>query len=182
MASRSVQVFNSKYLYTVQPSTVGTFHSQQKFQFEISEILRAKWNRSLQKQIPKNCLHSCCTDLTQANARLVFVLVSRIQKSSTGDINFVKWKGTFRFNHLKWPDQSKWTTFKVGPVCSGRTKLKWFIPYDVPTEISGILGWMEGALCFHFYPLWFTLTHVIPKLSNLKGRGGFWKPTIKSKA
>ena len=81
---------------------------------------------------------------------LVIVLVSRIQKSSTEDINFVKWKRTFWFNHLKWPDRSKWTTFKVGPEYSSQTKPKWFVPYDVPTEISGILGWVESALCFHF--------------------------------
>ena len=28
---------------------------------------------------------------------------------------------------------------------SGRTKPKWSIPMDVPTEIFGILGWMERA-------------------------------------
>ena len=38
------------------------------------------------------------TDPTQATARLVIVLVSRIQKSGTGGNNFVKWKGTFRDN------------------------------------------------------------------------------------
>ena len=40
--------------------------------------------------------HSGCIDPTQATARLVIVAVSRIQKSGTGDDNFVKWKGTFR--------------------------------------------------------------------------------------
>ena len=34
-------------------------------------------------------------DPTQATARLVIVLASRIQKSGTGDNNFVKWKRTF---------------------------------------------------------------------------------------
>ena len=33
-------------------------------------------------------LHSCCTDPTQAAARLVIVLVSRIQKNGTEDNNF----------------------------------------------------------------------------------------------
>ena len=77
--------------------------------------------------------------------RLVIVLVSRIQNSGTGDNNFVKWKRTFRSDRPKWPDRSKWTTFKAGPEYSGRTKPKWSVPFDVPTEISGILGWMESA-------------------------------------
>jgi len=41
-------------------------------------------------------VHSGCKDPTQATARLVIVLVSRKQKSGTGHINFVKWKGIFR--------------------------------------------------------------------------------------
>ena len=36
--------------------------------------------------------------------RKLLGLVSRIEKSGTGDNNFGKWKGTFR-----------WTTFKAGP-------------------------------------------------------------------
>ena len=73
-------------------------------------------------------------------------LVSRIEKSGTGDNNFGKWKGTFRSDRLKWPDRSQWTTFKAGPEYSGRTKPKWAVPFDVPTEITGIFGWMESAL------------------------------------
>ena len=57
----------------------------------------------------------------------VIVLVSRIQKSSTRDKNFVKWRGTFRSDRPKWPDQSKWTTFRSGHEYSGQTKLKWTI-------------------------------------------------------
>ena len=72
-------------------------------------------------------------------------LVSRIEKSGTGDNNFGKWKGTFRSDRPKWPDRSQWTTFKAGPEYSGRTKPKWSVPFDEPTEISGILGWMESA-------------------------------------
>ena len=60
-------------------------------------------------------VHSDCTDPTQATKRVVIVLVSRIQKSGTGNNNFVKWKGTFRSDRPKWPDRSLWTTFKVGP-------------------------------------------------------------------
>ena len=73
-------------------------------------------------------------------------LASRIEKSGTGDNNFAKWKGTFRSDRPKWPDRSQWTTFKAGPEYSGRTKPKWSVPFDVPTEITGILGWMESAL------------------------------------
>ena len=34
--------------------------------------------------------------LTQLKPQHVIVLVSRIQKSGTGENNFVKWRGTFR--------------------------------------------------------------------------------------
>ena len=110
---------------------------QQKFQFEISEIPRAQW-----------MVHSSCTDPTQATARLVLVLVSRIQESGSGNNDFVKWKGTCRSerpNRPKWPDLSKWITFKAGLEYFGRTKPKWYVLFDVPTVISGILGWMESA-------------------------------------
>ena len=85
-------------------------------------------------------VHSGCTDATQATARLVIVLLSRIQKSDTGDNNFVKWKGTFGSDRRKRRDRLKWTTFKAGPEYSGWTKPKWSVPFDVPTEMSGILG------------------------------------------
>ena len=42
--------------------------------------------------MPNGTVHSGCTDPSQATARLVIVLVSRIQKSGTGDNNFVKLK------------------------------------------------------------------------------------------
>ena len=73
----------------------------------------------------------------------VIVLVSRIQKSGTKANNFVKWWGTFWSDRPKWPDRSKWTTFKAGHKYSGQTKSKWTIPFDAPTEISRTLGWME---------------------------------------
>ena len=47
-------------------------------------------------------VHSGCTDLTQATARLVIVLESRIQRAVLpGDNNFVKRKGIFRSDRLK---------------------------------------------------------------------------------
>ena len=42
----------------------------------------------------------------------------------------------------------KWTNLKAGTEDSGRTKPKWSIPFDVPTEMSGILDWMESPLVF----------------------------------
>ena len=95
--------------------------------------------------VPNGTVHSGCTDPTQATARLVIVLGSRIQKSGTGNNNFVKWKGTFRSDRPKWPDQSLWTTFKAGPEYSGQTKPKLSVPFDVLTKVSGILGWMKSA-------------------------------------
>ena len=41
---------------------------------------------------------------------------------------------------------SKWATFKAGPEYSSRTKTKRSVAFDVPTEISRILSWMESAL------------------------------------
>ena len=43
--------------------------------------------------MPNETVHSGCTDPTQAIARLVIVLVARIQKSGTGDNNLSNGKG-----------------------------------------------------------------------------------------
>ena len=67
---------------------------------------------------------------TQLRPQHVIVLISRIQKSSTKANNFVKWQGTFWSDRPKWPDRSKWTTFKAGHKYSGQTKSKWTIPFD----------------------------------------------------
>ena len=45
--------------------------------------------------VPNGTVHSGCSDLTQATEQLVIALARRIQKSGTGDNNFVKWKGEF---------------------------------------------------------------------------------------
>ena len=52
---------------------------------------------------------SICTDQTKATASLVIVLVSRIQISSPGENNFVKWKGAFRSDQ---PDQFRSVSVK----------------------------------------------------------------------
>ena len=60
---------------------------------------------------------------------------SRIQKSCTGDNNFVKWKGTFRSDRPKIPDRSKVVSnIPVGPNRN-----------DPFHSISGILGSMEST-------------------------------------
>ena len=103
---------------------------QQKFRFEISEIL-----------CPQRTVHSGCIDLTQATARLVIVLVSTIQETGTGDNNFVKWKGTFRSDRptemtrpVKEDHLQSWSKY------SSRIEPKRSVSFDVPIEMSGILG------------------------------------------
>ena len=90
--------------------------------------------------------------------------LSRIEKNGTGDNNFGKWKRTFRSHRPKWPDRSQWTTFKAGPEYSGRTKPKWSVPFDEPTEISGLLGWMESAhsIQWPLNRLYFIILHLLP--------------------
>ena len=58
---------------------------------------------------------------------------------------FCQMERKFRSDRQKWPDWSKRTTFKPGLEYSGRTKPKWSVPFDVPAEISGVLGWMESS-------------------------------------
>ena len=89
-------------------------------------------NSSLKFFINSTCPMEWYTPVaqTQPKPQHVNVLVSRIQKSSTRDNNFVRWRGTFRSDRPKWPDQSKWTTFKAGHEYSGQTKPKWTIPFD----------------------------------------------------
>ena len=81
--------------------------------------------------VPNGTVHYDCTDPTQATARLVIVLVSRIQKSGTGNNNFV--------NSVRPTEMS-------GPLVPGQSKPKWSVPFVIPTEISGIWGWMAEAL------------------------------------
>ena len=46
---------------------------------------------------------------------------------------------------------------KADPEYSGRTKPKWSVPFDVPTEFSGILGWMESASCLYYFDKYLSL-------------------------
>ena len=132
--------------------TVAEIQDSQENEFSTPKTVKGNWDVfhstkiSVWNSTPNGTVHSGCTDPTQATARFVIVLASRIQKSGTGDNDFVKWKRTFRSDRTKWPDQSLWTTIKAGPEYSGRTKPKWAVPFDVRTEITGILSWMESAL------------------------------------
>ena len=60
--------------YSFFMNNTGVLSFQQKLRSDISDISRAQWNG---------------VDPTQAIARLVIVLVSKRQKSGTGDNNFV---------------------------------------------------------------------------------------------
>ena len=60
-------------------STRGTFHSTKNSGLKFPTF-----------HVPNGMVHSGYTNLTQGTARLVIVLVSRLQKSGTGNNNFVK--------------------------------------------------------------------------------------------
>ena len=62
---------------------MSAFHSTKKLRFEFRKF-----------HVPSGTVDSGCTDPTQATARLIIVLVRRIQKSGTGDNSFVQCKGT----------------------------------------------------------------------------------------
>ena len=95
--------------------------------------------------VPYGTVHSGFTDPFQATACLLIVpSASRIQKSGTGDNNFVKWKGLsvgptemsglVKVNHLQRLSQ-------IFP--SDRTEMArsiWFL-----IKICGYLAWMESA-------------------------------------
>ena len=113
------------------------FFSVRRWLRKISLLPRHSWSQGALSgwKIPvwnfgNGTVYSGCIDQAQDTARLVIVLVSRMQKSVTGDNNFVKWKGTFWSDRKKWADRSKWTTFKAGPEYSGPTKPKWSVSFD----------------------------------------------------
>ena len=68
--------------------------------------------------VPNGTVHSGCTDPNQGTARLVIVLVSRIQKSGTGDNNSVKSDRNHRIgDHLLrcGPPSKVFPNIPVGP-------------------------------------------------------------------
>ena len=116
-------------------SNYGHFHATKKNRLEISEIPRAQWN-----------VHSGWTDPTQATGTLdmVIVIVRRIQKSSTGDNNFVS---SVRPIEITRP--VKVDHFRSWSRILRSDQTKWSVPFDVPTEISGILGWWNALYSLH---------------------------------
>ena len=93
--------------------------------------------------MPNETVHSGCTDPTQATAHLVTVLVNRIQKSHTGDNNFVKMERGISVQPTKMTRLVKvghiqrWSrVFQSDQIYCNNI----MIIIDVPTEISGILG------------------------------------------
>ena len=74
----------------------------------------------------------------KATARLVVVLVSRIQKRGTGDDNFVKKKEYFGTTDR--PTGQRGPPSKLVPTIPVRPNRNGPFPFDVPTEICGILG------------------------------------------
>ena len=70
--------------------------AEQGVVFKVSSIQQGALSLSGLKKfrkfhVPNGTVHSGCTDPNQATTLLVIVLVSRIQKSGTGDNNFDKW-------------------------------------------------------------------------------------------
>ena len=104
-------------------------------------------NGTVQYYVP-----SSCTDPIQATACLLTVLVNRIQKSGSGDNNFVKWKRDISVQLTKTTRPVKEDHLQSCSwiFWSNQCKQNCSIPFDVPTEMYGILGWMESTLRFPF--------------------------------
>ena len=92
--------------------------------------------------VPNGALHSGCTAPTQAGYKRAVLGTTILSNKMERDISVP--------HRPRQPDRSKWTTFEAGPEHSDRTKSKRSVPFscpfDVPTEMSGILGCMESTL------------------------------------
>ena len=121
----------------------GAFHST-KIPVWISEIPCAQWNSTFRLHTPDPNHHT-----------LVIVLVSRMQKSSSGDNNFVKWRGTFRSDRptemtrpVKGPPSKLVPNIPVWPNWNGPCRL-------ISNRNFRNLGWMESAPYLELtYPNW----------------------------
>ena len=112
-----------------------------------------------------NYVPSSCTDPIQATACLLTVLVNRIQKSGSGDNNFVKWKR----------DISVQMTKTTRPVKEDHLQsCSWiFWSNQCTTEMYGILGWMESTLTF---PFDLFNTSWTPGYAPVKRQYWLWEP------
>ena len=115
------------------PSAAHDHHNPGRFPFNKNSSFKFRKFR-----LPNRPVHSGCTDPTQATPCLVIILVSRIQKSSTGDNNFVKWKGR-HFGPTDWNDQTGQSgpPSKLVPNNPVRPNQNASVPFDEPTKISG---------------------------------------------
>ena len=77
---------------------------------------------------------------THPKPQRVIVLVCRLQKSSTGTKILSKGEGHFSLTDQNDKTSQSGPPSKLSPEYSSQTKLKWSVPFDEPTEISGILG------------------------------------------
>ena len=110
---------------------------QQKFRFEISEIQLAQWSCTFRFHRPDPSHRafgycSCKQDTKERYREKQFGQMERDISVRPTEIT-----GPVKVHHLQ-----------AGLEYSGRTKLKWSVPSDVPTKISGILSWRESALFF----------------------------------
>ena len=84
-------------------------------------------------------VHSGCTVPIQLTERLLgYCTLSRIQKSSTGDNNFVRWEGYEMKGSVKKDHLQRWSQI----LQSDRTERVRSIKFL--TEVSRTLGWMKA--------------------------------------
>ena len=108
---------------------------QHKFRCEISEIPSAQWNGTFRLHRPG----------TQAAARLVIVLgTAGYRRAVLRSTIFSNGKGDFGPTDPKWPDTVREDHLQSWSRIFGWTKPKWSVLFDAPTEISGVLGWMQS--------------------------------------
>ena len=110
--------------------------------------------------VPNGTVHSGFTDPFQATGCLLIVpAASRIQKSGTGDNNFVKWKGLFgRTDRNEWTGQSEPPSKVVPNIPVGRNRNGSFhLISDQKLRIFGLNGKRPrkiGCNKFMMYEKW----------------------------
>ena len=116
-------------MFKVGKVSPGVLNStQQKFQFEILLI---------------GTVHSSCTDPTQATA--CYSSSMQVTKEQYWGQKFCQKERDISVRPTKMTRPVKVDHLQSSVLNSSQTKLKWSIPSDEPTEISGILGRMESA-------------------------------------
>ena len=118
---------------------------------EVGGILLIPWN-TISSVLRKHFLSNMFAYKNFISFFCVFSYCSCKQETREQywDNNFVKRKGTFQSNWLKWPDQSKRTTFKAGPEYSSRTKPKESVPLILMYQPKFLEFWIEWKKPFLF--------------------------------